>query len=1453
TSTEDTSNLEKKGVEVETLPTEDVATVSEVHTPELVPNSEESVLKKECFVSETETHLDEEKEATTEKISSDEASEQRENEEKDKIEPPEESVNKPVSTYSETIEGSIKEKQADAENNMKTKSELEAENQADITEDRTETKDEAALSEKVSNELEQTKKQNVEETEACLTEATSEKIEDNITKDEDLSHDNTEHINDNITKEEKCLPDVITKELEISTLEHEPVEEQNNNQDEVSKEKFTDLNEPTAVEPQEDITPSRSLETSTDDTSNSDKAKAVSENLPLEDLESVSEVHVPEVMPESEDLKMKEECLVSETESYADEENRIATKEISSDENLETHGSTRQPENSYSITEESITQLEETGETNSMYENRDMKEEVTQENQLNSTEDCNKMGKDVILTEEVPSETEKGKGINDLKEQIVEEDTYSPKLEEKSTQSQKEFVHEISNSDLIPVEKPEVTEVDVNAQIGQEDLQGSEDISCVPEVTYEATVKSVDLSSIESTPYPSESEKLATETVESDCDVQIPKVVADPEDSKVKEECIVLATTAENSVEEQDTKTNEISSAPDKEQEILTKAPTESDESKSGDLIIEEKALTKENLEIHEELEPTSEPVIEEDQVTIETKPHPEQSDITSENITDDQTSKSKLEHTSAKDVTLVPENETKGIENLHETTKNIILTDKVAVETEKEKDEIIGQVSEDDKCLTELDGTLTTDQKELANEMEDSKPIPVENTEVTEVKTESQREIENIQAAEDLSCLSKASSIIETSKVEMHEDTEQTITVSEEVKDDSIDEAKNKIVPVPEDSKSSELQVNLLEIESTDTPSNGQDSMKPREDVSYVIQETSEEQGALTTQLADREILEEKDEEPISELQTFSEDQKSINERCIEEEVQSNFGVERKDDIIGNKPVEDVTIDEVLLEDEKAKESKIITDIINEEAKLTQLTSDTDVCQIEKADSRPDELLETKQSVEDTEDAKFTAENLSVKDETITVIEKSNDDSEVVASEFKRLEDTVTDKEKETLDKPRVDDSKTIYDPILSSTKQDMEVRSEESRDHIDMLEVKENTTGYSEIATEVVETVPECKETSAILANYLPEASPEMLPVKPEDKIADVVSNVEYSRSEPRHPDTKEATLESINQENQNGHTKEVDESIKDVIPVEDVKTSTREPEVESADREVPSIMDATADKANNETLELHEAGEKNLKDDEHLKSTCDESKPIEEGSGTKQEPLELDATRTLDTAATEDLKISQKYVPDDLIKVSQPHAEIPKYDVPVCTVDKQSPKESTESKILTEKIDSSHEQAEPVARSWTPEAGTLKVNTTVSVDQKEKSESVEPAKIVLHEPAKGNSEVAENLIGDKDSALTKDQQGEKEETVKTDEEYEEEGDNEEDETMGSCSDAPVMVEASKDMEVKAHKKSHNILSGVGSKVKHSIAKVKKAITGKSSSPTKSTSPKAKTQVTG
>ncbi|XP_076929587.1 uncharacterized protein LOC143594058, partial [Bidens hawaiensis] len=622
-------------------------------------------------VSSRDAYNDDKKETeigqdATTPVHAEEASEQSENETKDKIEQHEESVNKHVYSSSETVEESIKEEEADS-GNKEIESKLEAENQADSIEDRTEIKDEAVLTEKVSKELEQSKKQNVDEIETCLTETISENTEDMITKDEDLSNDSVEKINENITKEEKCFSDGTIKGNE----------EQNDSQDEVSKEKISDLNETTAVEPREDVTPSCSLETSTEDTKFSDKTEAVNENLPIEDLESVTEEHIPEVMPKSEDSKTKEECPVSVTDIVT------VTKEISSYETLETHGSTLQPENSYSTPEENVTQSE--------------------------IEDCSETVKDIILTEEieqVPLEREKEKEINDFKEKIVEEDSYSPELEKKSAENQKEHVHEISNSDSIPAEHPEVS---VDGHMGQEDLQGKEDISCVSKVTTDvdqepkeegissleddATVESeVDLSNRESTAYP-----LATRALESDCDVQIPEVVADSEDPKVKEECVVLATaeyTDENNVKEQDTKTDEISSAPDIAQETVTEAPTKSDEAKSSDLIIEEKAITKENLEIHGELEPESEPVIDE-QVITETKPQPEQSEITCENITNDENSKSKLEE----EVTLAPENAIKSIESQNETTKNIILSDEVVVESRKENEvnEIERQVSEKD------------------------------------------------------------------------------------------------------------------------------------------------------------------------------------------------------------------------------------------------------------------------------------------------------------------------------------------------------------------------------------------------------------------------------------------------------------------------------------------------------------------------------------------------------------------------------------------------------------------------------------------------------------------------------------------------------------------------------------------------------------------------------------
>ncbi|CAH1440323.1 unnamed protein product [Lactuca virosa] len=216
---------------------------------------------------------------------------------------------------------------------------------------------------------------------------------------------------------------------------------------------------------------------------------------------------------------MKEECLTTET--YVDEEKGTETREFQ----------VKRKQN----------RQQKLARTNHCMKKKD----VTQENQLNSTEDCSEISKD---TEQIPLETQKEKGTDDLEEQIVEEYSNSTELQEKSTEDQKEPV--ISHSDL------------------------------------------------------SEFDESPKQGLESVCDVQTPEVVADSEDSKVKEESIVSATTEytdeKNEEEEHEVRANETSSA--------------------------------KNLELHVELKPTSELVIEEDQVK-ETKRPPEQSYITPKHI----------------------------------------------------------------------------------------------------------------------------------------------------------------------------------------------------------------------------------------------------------------------------------------------------------------------------------------------------------------------------------------------------------------------------------------------------------------------------------------------------------------------------------------------------------------------------------------------------------------------------------------------------------------------------------------------------------------------------------------------------------------------------------------------------------------------------------------------------
>ncbi|KAF8104315.1 hypothetical protein N665_0174s0002 [Sinapis alba] len=134
--------------------------------------------------------------------------------------------------------------------------------------------------------------------------------------------------------------------------------------------------------------------------------------------------------------------------------------------------------------------------------------------------------------------------------------------------------------------------------------------------------------------------------------------------------------------------------------------------------------------------------------------------------------------------------------------------------------------------------------------------------------------------------------------------------------------------------------------------------------------------------------------------------------------------------------------------------------------------------------------------------------------------------------------------------------------------------------------------------------------------------------------------------------------------------------------------------------------------------------------------------------------------------------------------------------------------------------------------------PKLENLKI--AEEVQQKDGEDETEP---IVNEPArKSLSDLIQNVkVTDKTEVATTEPRIEEEAKAEGEDE---DGDEHKDDKTSP--DSIVMVEAKDTVSIiKTQKKSHGILSGVGSKVKHSISKVKKALTGKSSHTTKPSSP--------
>lgn len=147
--------------------------------------------------------------------------------------------------------------------------------------------------------------------------------------------------------------------------------------------------------------------------------------------------------------------------------------------------------------------------------------------------------------------------------------------------------------------------------------------------------------------------------------------------------------------------------------------------------------------------------------------------------------------------------------------------------------------------------------------------------------------------------------------------------------------------------------------------------------------------------------------------------------------------------------------------------------------------------------------------------------------------------------------------------------------------------------------------------------------------------------------------------------------------------------------------------------------------------------------------------------------------------------------------------------------CPTEQQDEAFQTSDKIVVGDLEPRN--AQEICSEAGPDDGKQKRPENAGAEKSEEPESEDSAKLSLFDLLqKSTRELQGAKIEEKELMVSKEESPEEE--AKTDED---EGDENSKTEHG----------------IKPHKKSHNILSGVGSKVKHSISKMKKAITGKSS----------------
>ncbi|KAL7100632.1 hypothetical protein ACP275_08G008100 [Erythranthe tilingii] len=632
-------------------------------------------------------------------------------------------------------------------------------------------------------------------------------------------------------------------------------------------------------------------------------------------------------------------------------------------------------------------------------------------------------------------------------------------------------------------------------------------------------------------------------------------------------------------------------------------------------------------------------------------------------------------------------------------------------------------------------------------------------------------------------------------------------------------------------------------------------------EKVSEVSEETDDKavEHPATILLANESIDHQKELGKSSEEVTAildTEEVKSSNIAVLENEEERTGAADKemaKDEVLINQNSNTSVIDETAVELPKALDENIIC-----EAPPTKTVHET----IEEFEGKNEDANTKHESLPLPE---FTqgkeSEKQDQKYEICTPEEQAEDEENFTAGKGKEEAEGAG-----TWTKPTEDEDRNTFvqaaelDEVLNGDgAQDIPVHNESSTTRNEYFEEKypnkstetqiSSASGDTELIEQVIkdegvdsrqveEVSDECKQiketstlvepatipTSEIMQEYTVETSPET-----KDQLKEVddlpqesnVSDAELKMAQKDGPpDLQTARDISENVQELNEGSVEL---LKKENPVEVYPSENIEAKVSSEEQKAEKIQKVLVPETLDQEIEEQQPGSTS----KAVLKACEEDKIIEKVSelqssmediaqSDKKEETErqIDSLPILPHVKCSDIETEEKDLP---LRSDAAELEV----IPLPSNDKHVVLEP--SKCEPEEANSGHKE------------GTSQKTT-------ESKEMDTPSLMdLLQTPTKKTSEIAsrsEDVQAEKtDEAVCED--------VKSDEEKDDEEESSEQRRPDFGSEAPVMVDMG-DADLKTpHKKSHNILSGVGSKVKHSIAKVKKAITGKSSHP-KPPSPK-------